>query len=188
MSNALLGLVLAVAGWPIAPLSTANAIGWSLLAGGCCWASTGAGIALLAWAQSHDLEGWFWRVVATVTNMGWTWALTVCLPLALLLLPDGRLPGRRWRWVLPLLAFQWAFHLLPSACSPTSAWRLVSPGYLFWPEVNALSWPMAVLGDGGPELVRAGPGSACGALLPREASRYVVSSPVGAARPAASSW
>ena len=102
VSNALLGLVLAAAGWPIACYRPRNLIGWSLLAGGCCWASTGAGIALLAWAESHDLDGWFWRVVATITNMGWTWALTVYLPLALLLLPDGRLPGRRWRWALQI--------------------------------------------------------------------------------------
>src|SRR5512133_1452860 len=77
VSNAILGLALAVAGWPIAVYRPRNAIGWSLLAGGCCWASTGAGIALLAWAHFHDLEGWVWRAVATVTNMGWTWALTV---------------------------------------------------------------------------------------------------------------
>ena len=100
VSNVVLGLVLALAGWPIAVYRPRNTVGWSLLAGGCCWASTGAGIALLAWAHSEGLEGWFWRVIATITNMGWTWALTVCLPLALLLLPDGRLPGRRWRWAL----------------------------------------------------------------------------------------
>jgi hypothetical protein len=50
VSNAILGLALAVAGWPIAVYRPRNLIGWSLLAGGCCWASTGAGIALLAWA------------------------------------------------------------------------------------------------------------------------------------------
>jgi two-component system NarL family sensor kinase len=145
VSNALLGLALAVAGWPIAFYRPRNAIGWSLLAGGCCWASTGAGIALLAWAHSHDLEGWFWRVVATVTNMGWTWALTVCLPLALLLLPDGRLPGRRWRWALLLLALNGLFFAAAGVLSNFSM-AVGVPGYLSWPEVNALSWPMAVLG------------------------------------------
>ncbi len=145
VSNALLGLALAVAGWPIALYRPRNAIGWSLLAGGCCWASTGAGIALLAWAHSHDLEGWFWRVVATVTNMGWTWALTVCLPLALLLLPDGHLPGRRWRWALLLLALNGLFFAAAGVLSNFSM-AVGVPGYLSWPELNALSWPMAVLG------------------------------------------
>ena len=145
VSNALLGLVLAVAGWPIARYRPRNAIGWSLLAGGCSWASTGAGIALLAWAESHDLEGWFWRVVATVTNMGWTWALTVYLPLALLLLPDGRLPGRRWRWALLLLALNGLSFAAAGVLSNFSM-AVGVPGYFSWPEVNALSWPMAVLG------------------------------------------
>ncbi|HEX6759308.1 MAG TPA: histidine kinase [Propionibacteriaceae bacterium] len=145
VSNAILGLVLAMAGWPIAVYRPRNLIGWSLLAGGCCWASTGAGIALLSWADSHNLEGWFWRLVATVTNMGWTWALTVCLPLALLLLPDGRLPGRRWRWALPLLAFNGLALAALGVLSNFSMAVGVS-GYLGWPEVNALSWPMAVLG------------------------------------------
>jgi hypothetical protein len=123
VSNAVLGLALAMAGWPIAVYRPRNLIGWSLLAGGCCWACTGAGIALLAWAHSQNLEGWFWRVVATVTNMGWTWALTVCLPLALLLLPDGRLPGRRWRWALPLLVFN-GLSFAALGVPPTSAWQL----------------------------------------------------------------
>ena len=143
VSNAILGLALAVAGWPIAVYRPRNLIGWSLLAGGCCWASTGAGIALLSWADSHNLEGWFWRLVATVTNMGWTWALTVCLPLALLLLPDGRLPGRPWRWVLPLLAFNGLSFAALGVLSNFSM-AVGVPGYFSWPEVNALSWPGAV--------------------------------------------
>jgi signal transduction histidine kinase len=113
VSNAILGLALAVAGWPIAVYRPRNLIGWSLLAGGCCWASTGAGIALLSWADSHNLEGWFWRLVATVTNMGWTWALTVCLPLALLLLPDGRLPGRTVALGAPTSGREWAVFCCP---------------------------------------------------------------------------
>ena len=100
VSNAILGLSLALAGWPIAAQRPRNLVGWALLVGGCAWASTGAGIALLAWAHAHGFDGPFWRLVATATNGGWTWALTVCLPLALMLLPDGHLPGRRWRWAL----------------------------------------------------------------------------------------
>ena len=43
-------------------------------------------------------------MVATATNTGWTWALTLFLPLALMLFPDGRLPSRRWRPLLILPA------------------------------------------------------------------------------------
>ena len=30
----------------------------------------------------------------------WPWAVGLCLPVALLLFPDGRPAGRRWRWVI----------------------------------------------------------------------------------------
>jgi two-component system NarL family sensor kinase len=99
-SNAIIGLSMAIAGWPIARHRPGNPIGWLLMAGGCLYASTAAGITALAWASD---QGWaanpFWRVVATVTNGGWTWALSLFIPLTLMLFPDGRLAGPRWRYV-----------------------------------------------------------------------------------------
>ena len=111
-----------------------------MLLGGCAWASTGAGIALLAWADSHGFDGPFWRLVATATNGGWTWALTVCLPLALMLLPDGHLPGRRWRWALLPMAINGP---LFAALGIMSGFSLAVgvPGYLDRPEVNGTAWP-----------------------------------------------
>jgi two-component system, NarL family, sensor kinase len=140
VSNAILGLALAVAGWPIAAQRPRNLVGWALLLGGCAWASTGAGIALLAWADSHGFDGPFWRLVATATNGGWTWALTVCLPLALMLLPDGHLPGRRWRWALLPMTINGP---LFAALGIMSGFSLAVgvPGYLDRPEVNASRWP-----------------------------------------------
>ena len=140
VSNAILGLSLALAGWPIAALRPRNLVGWALLVGGCAWASTGAGIALLAWAHTHGFDGPFWRLVATATNGGWTWALTVCLPLALMLLPDGHLPGRRWRWALLPMAINGP---LFAALGVMSGFSLAVgvPGYLDRPEVNGTAWP-----------------------------------------------
>ena len=46
-SNAVIGLTLCAAGWPIAARRPGNPIGWLLLAGGISYASTGAGIAAL---------------------------------------------------------------------------------------------------------------------------------------------
>jgi two-component system NarL family sensor kinase len=67
-----------------------------LLLGGCFYAFTGTGMAVLAWAAD---DGWGWRVLATVVNgVGWNWAVAFFIPLALVLFPEGRLPGRRWRW------------------------------------------------------------------------------------------
>ena len=101
VSNTICGLALAVAGWPIAYYRPRNLIGWSLLLGGCFYAFTGAGMAVLAWAAD---DSWGWRVLATVVNgFGWNWALALFIPLTLVLFPEGRLPSRRWRWFVGLL-------------------------------------------------------------------------------------
>jgi two-component system NarL family sensor kinase len=145
VSNCILGFSLAVAGWPIATYRPRNLVGWSLLVGGCAWASTGAGIALLAWVHERGWDGPFWRLVATATNTGWTWALALWLPLALMLLPDGRLPGRRWRWAVVLLALNGLCFGTLGVLSGFSEVVGIR-GYLAHPEINSWSWPMAVLG------------------------------------------
>ncbi|GAA3586728.1 sensor histidine kinase [Kribbella ginsengisoli] len=97
VSNAAIGLSLAFAGWPIAYYRPANPIGWSLLVGGCCYASTATGLSLLAWLGEPTVG---WRLVATVTNGGWAPALALFIPLTLVVFPDGRLLSRRWRWLV----------------------------------------------------------------------------------------
>ena len=145
VSNCILGFCLAVAGWPVATYRPRNLVGWSLLVGGCAWASTGAGIALLAWVHERGWYGPLWRLIATVTNAGWTTALAVWLPLALILLPDGRLPGRRWRSALVLLVINGlGFATLGVVFDFSSAVGI--GGYLAYPEIHSWpSWPMAVI-------------------------------------------
>jgi two-component system NarL family sensor kinase len=103
-TNAAISLSLAVAGWPIATYRPGNRVGWLLLGGGCSYASTAAGIPLLRCVANAGWHGPLWRVVATVTNGGWTWALTLFIPLTLLLFPDGGLLSRRWRWLFGVIA------------------------------------------------------------------------------------
>ena len=103
-SNAVIGLTLCTAGWPIAARRPRNPIGWLLIAGGISYASTGAGIAALACVPAAERADPWWRLAAAVTNTGWTWALTLFLPLSMMLFPNGRLPSRRWRPLLILPA------------------------------------------------------------------------------------
>jgi signal transduction histidine kinase len=102
-TNTTIGLSLALAGWPIAAYRPGNRVGWLLLGGGCSYASTGAGIPLLACIAGAGWDSPLWRVVATITNGGWTLALTLFIPLSLTLFPDGRWLSRRWRWLLGVI-------------------------------------------------------------------------------------
>ena len=100
VSNAAIGLALALAGWPIAYHRPRNLVGWSLLLGGCFYGSTATGLSLLAWLGEPRVP---WRILATFTNGGWSPALALFIPLSLVVFPDGRLPSRRWRWLVAVL-------------------------------------------------------------------------------------
>jgi two-component system, NarL family, sensor kinase len=129
-SNVALGLSLGVAGWPIAVHRPANRVGWLLLGGGIAYASTGAGLPLLAWvADAGAAQHPGWRLPATVVSGGWTWALTFFLPLALLCFPDGRLPGPRWRWLVALIALDAPLAFAAGAMSGFSG-EVGVPGYV----------------------------------------------------------
>lgn len=141
VSNAVLGFSLAVSGWPIAVRRPRNPVGWLLLAGGCSYPSTAAGMALLATLDGSQVDQPGWRVVATLANAGWSPSVTVFLPLALLLFPHGRLPGRHWRWLVPFAILNgcllWGFG---TVSSKTLSQELGVQGYLAWPAWDDLGW------------------------------------------------
>src|SRR5689334_14924486 len=85
ITNAINGLALALAGWPIAAYRPRNPIGWLLLVGGCFYISSATGYALLENATRADAHHPFWRIVAMLTDATWAPALTFFLPVALLL-------------------------------------------------------------------------------------------------------
>ncbi|MEJ3748441.1 histidine kinase [Actinomycetes bacterium KLBMP 9797] len=126
VSNATLGLALAVAGWPIARHRPGNPIGWLLLTGGICYATSAAGAALLAAGTEPGEAAAGWRVLATVTNLAWTWTVTVVLPVVLLTFPDGRLLGRAGRAAVGLAT---AGGLLFAAMAVVPAHTLSSDEY-----------------------------------------------------------
>jgi signal transduction histidine kinase len=89
------------------------------------------------------------RILGTAATYGWPWTIALFLPLALMLFPDGRLPGRRWRWLIWLtLADTLPFVASLGTPDPTIIGRrrivtyLAPPHYhqlgLLWTVVNVL--------------------------------------------------
>ncbi len=96
-------------------------VGWLLALSGCAQGATGvAGVALAV----GTVEGWSnfaLRLFATVFSWGWPWSMGLGFFLALLLFPDGRLPGRRWRPVAGGLVIVGILFVLRMGLDPSSS-------------------------------------------------------------------
>lgn len=147
VSNAAIGLCLALAGWPIAYYRPRNLVGWSLLLGGCFYGSTATGLSVLAWLGEPSVA---WRIFATVTNGGWSPALALFIPLALVLFPDGRLLSRRWRWLVAGLVVNTVIWTATGVLDPRGGLtaEIGIPGYPHWTGFEQIEVLGAISGAG----------------------------------------
>ena len=104
VTNMVIGASLSLAGWPIGWQRPTNPIGWLLLSAGVLYAGSAAAFSLLAWGSQPGEQRPVWRLIGTWANMSWPVAIAVCIPLALLMFPNGRLLSPRWRWLLIVAA------------------------------------------------------------------------------------
>lgn len=81
-------------------------IGWLFLAGSIAELSASA-LAPWAYYSSAHWPTAVTHLLSTGFSVVWPIAYTLPFPLALMLFPDGALPGRRWRhvWIVPLLVY-----------------------------------------------------------------------------------
>jgi two-component system NarL family sensor kinase len=96
-------------------------VGWLLALSGCAQGATGlAGVALAVGIGQHwsDTPMLFF---ATLFSWGWPWSMGLGFFLALLLFPDGRLPGRRWRPVAIIIAAIGVLFVLRMGLDPSSS-------------------------------------------------------------------
>ena len=100
VTNGVIGLALSACGALLAWHRPRNPIGWLFLAGGVAYTTSTAAVNLLGLGASAGWSTLVLRLLASLYMLAWPWAIGLCLPLALLLFPDGRPAGSRWRWLI----------------------------------------------------------------------------------------
>ncbi len=140
-------------GWLLARRRPNNPIGWCFELGGLVWA---AGALSGAWVELA-VRGYvdvtvFVRILATQNVFGWILSMPLSVQLPLLLLPNGRLLSRRWRWavwvvVSGVIVGTLGFSTIPGVIEGTDpALQLVNPMGLA--ALEPLPQAMALTGAG----------------------------------------
>ncbi len=104
VSNVLIGVSFGLCGALIAYHRPRLPLGWLYAVGGLCQTATALAAPVADLLQASGAPNWLVRLDVTVYSWAWPLNVGVVLPLSLLLLPDGRLPSRRWRPVFLLVA------------------------------------------------------------------------------------
>jgi two-component system, NarL family, sensor kinase len=109
----------------LAWLRPANPLGWLVCASGL---ALGTGQLSFSWAvvalEVPEIDLWFHPIVVWVGTWIWVPGYVLVPTLVLLLVPDGRLPSPRWRWVA---RFQLAAIVLGVVGFALTPWDLVKP-------------------------------------------------------------
>lgn len=100
VTNLAIGVSCGLAGILIAWQRRRNPVGWLLLAAAVCHSTSGAFLPLGVLGVQRGWPEPVLRTVVTGFLYAWPWSIALFLPLALLMFPDGLLPGRSWRAVV----------------------------------------------------------------------------------------
>jgi hypothetical protein len=130
VTNAVMALSFSVCGLILATRRASNPIGWLFLLDGLGHALTAAAIPLIVVGLARQWPVGPVRAITTVGVYSWPWSIGTLLPLALLLFPDGRLPSRRWAWLLWAAVATAPLFVVESATEPSSPVQDGPTGYL----------------------------------------------------------
>ena len=147
VTNGLMGSAFAICGGIIAWHHPRNAVGWLFVADGLGHATGAlmAALAVLVHEQNGPVEAQ--RLASTVLMYSWPWAIGLCLPIALLLFPEGRALSRRWRALAWAVALSSPLFVLEIGMSPEPLADGLAPGYLTLQQYDDLAavWVIAEL-------------------------------------------
>lgn len=138
VTNSLMGAVFAGCGGILTWHRPRNPIGWLFVTAGLAHATTAAAapVSQLLIAADAPLEAQ--RLAVTAFAWSWPWSIGLCLPLALLLFPDGHPPSRRWRWIVVAVIVTAPLFALEMGASPAPTEAGVPVGYLTFSGYEAL--------------------------------------------------
>ena len=113
-------------------------MGWLYLVGGVFQTMSAACAPLAQVTLDRGDALWLTRLLVTVFFLAWPVHIGVCLPLSLYLLPDGKLPSRRWRPWFVLFAATSPLFVLANGNGPSPGGA--PDGFLLLPTGGAWSW------------------------------------------------
>ncbi len=152
ISNAAIGIACGVCGVLIAGHRPRHVLGWLLLGAGVTQTGTAAVTPWLVEARLAGASEGVVRALSTVYSAAWPWSISLFLPLAILVFPDGRLPGRWWRPIAVATVINSPLQVLLFSADPDPLHTVheLPPGI---GDGAASWWLIPGLGDGGLDLV-----------------------------------
>ena len=138
VTNSLMGVTFAGCGGILAWHRPRNPIGWLFVAAGLAHASTAVASPAIQLLIAAEAPVTVQRLALTVFAWSWPWSIGLCLPLALLLFPDGHPPSPLWRWVVVAVIVTAPLFAIEMGASPTPIETGLPVGYLTFSGYDAL--------------------------------------------------
>lgn len=139
VTNGVMAVSFGVCGGILAWHRPRNPIGWLFLAGGLLQAAA-ASVPVFDAVGRAGASQTTMRVLATVFVYSWPWAIGLCIPLALLLFPDGRPVSPRWRPVVWVVALTAPLFVLEMGSAPYPVEEGGTLAYLTIAGYDRLGW------------------------------------------------
>ena len=138
LTNAVMGLAFGGCGALLAWHRPGNPIGWLFLGGGFLQALAAACSPWQALALQTGAPLPVVRLLSTIFVYSWPWAIGFCIPVALLLFPDGRPISRAWHPVVIFLVVTAPLFPLEMGSAPVPIQEGDPVGYLTLPFYDQL--------------------------------------------------